>query len=65
MRECGGGVWTRIANLNTNTPTSNCPSGLGLVTSPKRSCRKTVDRGTSSTSFSAFGLPDNKVCESA
>ena len=44
------------------TPTSNCPSGLGLLTSPKRSCRKTVNRGTSSTSFATFGLPYNRVC---
>ena len=60
--ECGGGVWTRIANINMTIPSTMCPSGLERVTSPKHSCRRGVDRGSSSTTFSNFGLPYTKVC---
>ena len=62
MVNCGGGVWTRVANINMTVPSTMCPSGLERVTSPKRSCRKNVDRGSSSTTLSTFGLPYNKVC---
>ena len=62
MTECGGGVWTRIAHINMTVPSTMCPSGLERVTSPKRSCRKTVDTGSSSSTFSTFGLPYNNVC---
>ncbi len=60
--DCGGGVWTRVANVDMTTPSHKCPSGLETVTSPKRSCRKTVEVGSSSTFFSTYEQPYSKVC---
>ena len=60
--DCGGGVWTRVANVDMTTPSHKCPSGLETVTSPKRSCRKTVEVGSSSTWFSTYEQPYSKVC---
>ena len=62
MTECGGGFWTRIAHINMTVPSTMCPSELERMTSPKRSCRKNVNRGHSRTTFSTYGLPYNKVC---
>ena len=62
IKECGAGTWTRIANINMTLPSSKCPRGLGMVTSPKRSCRKTVDTGSSSANFSTFGIPYSNIC---
>ena len=36
------GVWMRVADVNMTETNSHCPSGLELVTSPKRLCRKTA-----------------------
>ncbi len=60
--DCGGGVWTRVANVDMTTPSHKCPDGLEPVTSPKKSCRKTVEAGSSSTSFSTYEQPYNKIC---
>ncbi len=60
--DCGGGVWTRVANVDMTIPSHKCPSGLETITSPKRSCRKRVDTGTSRTWFSNYQIPYSKVC---
>ena len=36
------GVWMRVAGVNMTESNSQCPSGLELVSSLKRLCRKTV-----------------------
>ena len=59
---CGEGVWMQAANINMTKTDSKCPSGLELITSPKRLCRKIVSRGCSSTKFSTHGIPFSKVC---
>ena len=59
IKECGTGTWTRIANINMTIPSSKCPRGLEIVTSPKRTCRKIVDTGSSSAYFRTFGIPYN------
>ena len=41
---------------------SKCPSGLELITSPKRLCQKNVNIGYSSTIFPTHGIPFSKVC---
>ena len=53
--ECGGGVWTEIANVNMSIPSNVCPSGLEKVSTPK-SCRKTNDSGCSNTTFKTYNL---------
>ena len=60
--DCGGGVWTRVANVDMTTPSHKCPSGLETITSPKRSCRKTVQAGSSSTWFSTYEQHYSKIC---
>ncbi len=61
-QQCGGGVWTRIADIDMSSPRSTCPRGLKTVTSPKRSCQKTVETGGSSAFFHTYGIPYSKVC---
>ena len=56
------GVWMRVAGVNMTETNSQCPSGLELVTSPKRLCRKRVSSGFSSTKFSVHGIPYRRVC---
>ena len=56
------GVWMRVAGVNMTETNSKCPSGLELVTSPKRLCRKTVSSGCSSAKFSVHGIPYKRVC---
>ena len=56
------GVWMRVAGVNMTETNSQCPSGLELVTSPKRLCRKRVSSGCSSAKFSVHGIPYKKVC---
>ena len=56
------GVWMRIADMNMAGTSSTCPSGLELVTSPKRLCRKRVSSGCSSATFAAHNVPFSKVC---
>ena len=52
--------WMRVADVSA---TQGCPSGLEPVTAGGRKmCRKTVDRGCSSVTFSTHGLSYSKVC---
>jgi len=62
-KECGGGVWTRIADFNMTIPSTQCPDGLEKVSSPKRACRKaSPNKGFSTSFFSTFEIPYSKVC---
>lgn len=56
--------WTRVVKLNmSKSPTEQCPTGLKLITDPKRSCgRSTEDPGCSSVVFRVGGVPYRKVC---
>ena len=52
--------WMRVADVYAS---QGCPSGLEPVTAGGRMmCRKTVDRGCSSVTFSTHGLSYSKVC---
>ena len=59
--ECGGGVWTEIANVNMSIPSNVCPLGLETVSTPK-SCRKRKDSGCSSATFKNYNLQYKSVC---
>ena len=59
--ECGGGVWTEIANVNMSIPSNVCPNGLEKVFTPK-SCRKNNNSGCSNTTFKTYNLRYNSVC---
>ena len=59
---CGEGAWMQVANVNMTEINSKCPSGLELITSPKRLCRKNVNIGCSSSNFSTHSIPFSKVC---
>jgi len=56
------GVWMRVAGVNMTESNSQCPTGLQLVTSPKRLCRKSVTSGCSSATFPVHGVPYRRVC---
>ena len=56
------GVWMRVAGVNMTESNSQCPTGLQLVTSPKRLCRKSVTSGCSSATSSVHGVPYRRVC---
>ena len=60
--DCGGGVWTKVANINMSIASMNCPNGFEKVGNP-RSCRKlSFSAGCSSVYFSSYGQSYNKVC---
>ena len=62
MADCGGGVWTKVANIDMSIPSMSCPNGFEKVTSP-RSCRKlSFSAGCSSANFSTYGQSYKKVC---
>jgi len=52
----------RVAGVNMTESNSQCPTGLQLITSPKRLCRKSVTSGCSSATFSVHGVPYRRVC---
>ena len=56
------GVWMRVAGVNMTESNSQCPTGLQLVTSPKRLCRKSVTSGCSLATFPTHGVPYRRVC---
>ena len=49
---CGNvtGGWMRVANIDMTNTSQNCPSGLDLITSPRRLCDTTVN-GCASSDF--------------
>ena len=65
-RRCGcnsTGGWTRVAFLNMTDPNQQCPDGLRLITSPKRTCgRSTPAIGCASVVYQTFGHEYSRVC---
>ena len=52
-----------VARVNMTEINSQCPSGLELITSPKRLCRKSGSgAGCSSVFFQAHNIPYSRVC---
>ena len=65
MRTCGGitGGWMPVASVNMSDPSDTCPTGLRMLTSPKRLCGINSDGpGCSSTTFSVQGIQYSRVC---
>ena len=55
--------WMRIASLDMSNTNQDCPSGLGLIQSPVRTCgRSSSFPGCSSTSFSTIGVAYSRIC---
>ena len=53
----------RLASIDTTDTSSNCPSGLRTITSPRRLCAKNIDgAGFSSVVFPAQGVQYSRVC---
>ena len=65
-RTCGGitGGWMRVAKLDLNNTTTQCPSGLELLTSPRRTCRirRSASALCSSDTFPVAAVGYSKVC---
>ncbi len=60
---CGNetGGWMRVANIDMRNTSQSCPSGLSLISSPKRVC-DIASTGCVSNTFSVQGFQYNKVC---
>ena len=60
---CGNmtGGWMRVANIDMTNTSQNCPSGLDLITSPRRLCDKAVD-GCASSDFNVHGAEYSHIC---
>lgn len=55
--------WMRVANLNMSDSNQNCPTGLKLVPTPRRTCgRNSSYPGCSSTFFHTFGVSYSRIC---
>ena len=65
-RRCGcnsTGGWMRVAFLNMTDPNQQCPDGLRLITSPKRTCGKSTPAiGCASVVYQTFGHEYSRVC---
>ncbi len=59
---CGGerGGWMRVANVDMRN--QSCPTGLALVSSPKRSCKPILDHRCVSNIFSTQEVQYSRVC---
>ncbi len=60
---CGNetGGWMRVTNIDMRNTSQSCPSGLSLISSPKRVCDITSN-GCVSNTFSVHGFQYGKVC---
>ena len=60
---CGDltGGWMRVANIDMTNTSQNCPSGLNLVSSPKRVCDIT-SIGCVSNDFDIHGVQYSHIC---
>ena len=55
--------WMRVADVDMSNTSSQCPSGLQLVTSPQRLCKRPFTTGgCSSVTFTTHGVKYGKVC---
>ena len=64
-RSCKGvaGGWMRLASIDMTDTSSNCPSGLRTLTSPRRLGAKNIDgAGCSSVVFPVQGVQYSRVC---
>ena len=60
--DCGGQGWTRVAYLDMTDATQRCPRGWRSISSPVRTCGRSVNSGCSSATFRSGGLTYNRVC---
>ena len=60
---CGNltGGWMRVANIDMTNTSQNCPSGLSLISSPKRVC-STTRIGCVSNDFDIHGVQYSHIC---
>ena len=58
---CGTGGWMRVANIDMRNTSQSCPSGLSLISSPKRLCDIT-STGCVSNTFSVQEVQYSHVC---
>ena len=60
---CGNltGGWMRVANIDMTNTSQNCPSGLNLISSPKRVCDITSN-GCVSNDFDIHGVQYSHIC---
>ena len=60
---CGDvtGGWMRVANIDMTNTSQNCPSGLDLITSPRRLCDTNVN-GCASSYFNVHGAQYSHIC---
>ena len=64
-RSCKGvaGGWMRLASIDMTDASSNCPSGLKTLTSPRRMCAMNINGGgCSSAIFAVQGVKYSRVC---
>ena len=60
---CGGrGQWTRVAHLDMNDPSQQCPSNWSLVTTPVRGCGRSNNSDCDSVIFETTGQSYSRVC---
>ena len=61
---CGdqAGGWMRVANIDMRNTSHTCPSGLHLISSPKRVCDFTGIDSCSSNTFDVREVQYSKVC---
>ena len=62
-RTCGSltGGWMRVANIDMTNTSQQCPSGLTLISTPKRVCDTVGDTCVSNT-FTTQGIEYTHVC---
>ena len=60
---CGDmtGGWMRVANIDMTDTSQNCPSGLSLISTPKRVCDITSN-GCVSNDFDIHGVQYSHIC---
>ena len=60
---CGDltGGWMRVANIDMTNTSQNCPSGLSLISTPKRVCDIT-SAGCVSNDFDVYGPKYSHIC---
>ena len=63
-RTCGNltGGWMRVANIDMTNTSQQCPSGLTLISSPKRVCDLTRHPTCASNTFTTQGIQYTHVC---
>ena len=59
---CGGPEWTRIAHLNMNDPSQQCPSDWNLISTPIRGCGRAGVGVCVSALFASSGMSYSRVC---